>query len=403
MGKSGDFVRQLAKAFKLTSSGKDAGGGEAAELERIAAQEHKHFSFETLVTATRDFHPENKLGQGGFGPVYKGRLKDGREIAVKKLAKSSNQGKTEFLNEAKLLSRVQHRNVVNLLGYCLHASEKLLVYEYVVNESLEKFLFKAEKRHVLDWKRRFIIISGVAKGLHYLHEDAHKIIIHRDIKASNILLDDKWIPKISDFGMAHLFPEDQTHVNTRVAGTNGYMAPEYQMNGCLTMKVDVFSFGVVVLELLCGQKNTSFNMDPKYQNLIEWVYKTYKKGKALEVVDPMLAETADADQVVHCILIGLLCVQADPHKRPTMNRVVVMLSKRPGTIEQEPTRPGLPGSRYRTSQRSNTRSSASGDGSYSSSHTSDSTRNSNTDTGTTFDTSYKKRSIDPHGKRPIEG
>lgn len=222
--KSSSFIQKLIKPFKSCSQKDDR---ETVDLEKIAAREQKHFSFETLAQATRNFHADQKLGQGGFGPVYKGKLNDGREIAVKKLSQTSNQGKREFLTEAKLLAQVQHRNVVNLLGYCLHGSEKMLVYDYIAHESLDKLLFKSEKqRSLLDWKKRFDIISGIAKGLLYLHEDSHECIIHRDIKASNILLDDKWVPKIADFGMARLYKEDNTHVQTRVAGTNGYMAPE---------------------------------------------------------------------------------------------------------------------------------------------------------------------------------
>ncbi|CAA3009321.1 receptor kinase At4g00960 [Olea europaea subsp. europaea] len=213
--KSKGFIKKIIKIFKFWPTQ----GENVEDLEKIAAQEQKQFPFEILVAATKKFHHTQKLGEGGFGPVYKGKLDDGREIAVKKLSNSSGQGKKEFQNEAKLLARVQHRNVVNLLGYCVHGAEKLLVYEYVVNESIDKILFKSGKREVLDWKKRYDIMAGVAKGLLYLHEDAHCRIIHRDIKGSNILLDDKWVPKIADFGMARLYPENQTHVNTRVAGT----------------------------------------------------------------------------------------------------------------------------------------------------------------------------------------
>ncbi|CAL9182715.1 unnamed protein product [Musa hybrid cultivar] len=324
------------------------------DLEAIAATEHKVFRYEMLVAATRNFNPKQKLGEGGFGPVFKGRLEDGRDVAVKRLGRGSRQGAREFENEAMLLSRVQHKNVVNLYGYCAHDDDKLLVYEYIPNESLDKLLFsKGEdegkgSQMQLDWKRRYQVIVGVARGLLYLHEGAHTAIIHRDIKASNILLDNRWVPKIADFGMARLFPEDQTHVNTRVAGTNGYMAPEYVMHGSLSTKADVFSFGVLVLELISGRKNSAFSPlpDPEANSLLEWAWKLYKKGQRLELLDPAVASTADAEQVALCVQIGLLCTQSDPKLRPDMKRVVIILSKQPSVLE-EPTRPGIPGSRYR--------------------------------------------------------
>ncbi|XP_077241083.1 cysteine-rich receptor-like protein kinase 43 isoform X2 [Tasmannia lanceolata] len=266
MTKPGNFLRKFIKLFKSCS---DEDARKEEDEETIGAREKKLFSLEALVAATQDFNQKNKLGEGGFGPVYKGKLKDGREIAVKKLSRSSKQGKDEFMNEARLLAQVQHRNVVSLLGYCAHGAEKLLVYEYVANESLDKLLFHAERRAELEWKKRYEVMVGVARGLLYLHEDSHNCIIHRDIKASNILLDDQWVPKIADFGMAKLFPEDQTSVKTRVAGTNGYMAPEYAMQGRLSVKADVFSFGVVILELVSGKKNSSFNLD-SYWNLLDW-------------------------------------------------------------------------------------------------------------------------------------
>ncbi|XP_010552694.1 PREDICTED: putative receptor-like protein kinase At4g00960 isoform X3 [Tarenaya hassleriana] len=269
-----NFIQGLIKPFKRGSSREGVGED---DLERIAALEQKVFPFQVLVSATKNFHPNHKLGEGGFGPVYKGRLSDGREIAVKKLSQSSRQGKNEFVNEAKLLAKVQHRNVVNLVGYCTHGDDKLLVYEYVSNESLDKVLFKSNRRAELDWKHRLEIITGVARGLLYLHEDAPNCIIHRDIKAGNILLDDKWVPKIADFGMARLFPEDRTHVNTRVAGTNGYMAPEYVMHGVLSVKADIFSFGVLVLELISGQKNSSFSLRHPDQTLLEWAVQERKE------------------------------------------------------------------------------------------------------------------------------
>ncbi|CAL5428312.1 unnamed protein product [Camellia sinensis] len=355
MSKAGNFIQQLLKPFK--SDNKE--GNKEEELEKkIPALDQKRFSFETLTSATKHFHPAHKLGEGGFGPVYKGKLDDGTMIAVKKLSRSSGQGKKEFVNEAKLLAQLQHRNVVNLLGFCAHGAEKLLVYEYVTHGSLDKHLFKFGRRDVLDWKRRYDIIVGVARGLLYLHEDSHSAITHRDIKASNILLDDKWVPKIADFGMARLFLENQTHVKTRAVGTNGYVAPEYVMHGHLSPKADVYSFGVVVLELISGQKKST-PVSLNDQNLVEWAYELYRKNKSLEVMDPTLTSLAIPDQVAVCVQIGLLCTQSNPQHRPTMQRVVVMLSKKPGTLE-EPRRPGsgYPGCRYRRSPKFNVSSSS---------------------------------------------
>ncbi|KAL3631404.1 hypothetical protein CASFOL_024388 [Castilleja foliolosa] len=394
MAKCKRILQTLAKPF-ISKSSKDPN---EVDLQKIAAQEQKEFSFETLVAATKNFHPTQKLGEGGFGPVFKGALDDGREIAVKKLSQRSGQGLKEFQSESKLLARVQHRNVVNLLGYCVHGPEKLLVYQYVANESLDKLLFEPEKREVLDWKRRYDIILGIAKGLLYLHEESHCRIIHRDIKASNILLDDKWVPKISDFGMARLYPEDQTHVNTRVAGTNGYMAPEYVMHGHLSEKADVFSFGVVVLELISGQKNYKFNRDPESRNLLDWAYKLYKKNRGFEIMDPILALSGDNhhDRIAMCIQIGLLCVQSDPKLRPSMGRVVVILSK-PSVLE-EPQRPGYPGSRYRVSRRSTATASSSGT---SASFGSTSNITTTQTLNATMSTVNSLR-LDPHGKRPMK-
>lgn len=367
-----DLLDRIRRPFSASSRRESASARrEEEDLEAIAAREQRAIPYETLVAATRNFGAKQKLGEGGFGPVYRGRLDDGREVAVKRLSAGSRQGAREFRNEANLLSRVQHRNVVNLLGYCAHgADEKLLVYEYVPNESLDKILFSnAPPRHAskshsgsssesdrqlraeLTWPRRHEVVVGVARGLLYLHEDAHTPIIHRDIKASNILLDDRWVAKIADFGMARLYPEagdGRSHVQTRVAGTNGYMAPEYLMHGHLSAKADVFSFGVLVLEIVSGRKNSSFFPPPDSDadNLLDYAWKLYKKGRSMELLDPSVKASAEPDQVLLCIRIGLLCVQADPRLRPDMKRVVIILSKKQSTLE-EPTRPGAPGSRYR--------------------------------------------------------
>ncbi|XP_076902982.1 cysteine-rich receptor-like protein kinase 43 [Bidens hawaiensis] len=403
-----NFKKLFCELFKPCS-------GEPEDVDKVTVpQEQKIFTIQSLISATNNF--EHKLGQGGFGPVFKGKLQDGREIAVKKLSETSKQGKREFTNEAKLLACVQHRNVVSLLGYCAFP-EKLLVYEYVVNESLDKLLFKSAKRDVLDWKRRYSIINGVAQGLLYLHEDSLERIIHRDIKASNILLDKKWRPKIADFGMARLYPEDKTHVNTRVAGTNGYLAPEYAMHGNLSVKADVYSFGVVVLELISGHKNSKFNQDPDCQNLLDWAYKLYGKGKTAEIMDPALATSADPNQVATCTQIGLLCTQSDPKLRPTMRQVTVMLSK--GGALDQPTKPGYQGTKTRRPNRPSGSSSSIGGLSQSNSSSSRSTMATRTGStwafagstsnahhnhqGSSYASSIADPRGDPRGKRPVEG
>ncbi|KEH22696.1 G-type lectin S-receptor-like Serine/Threonine-kinase [Medicago truncatula] len=228
-------------------------------LSEVRLQELLLFDFEKLATATNNFHLSNKLGQGGFGPVYKGKLQDGREIAVKRLSRASGQGLEEFMNEVVVLCKLQHRNLVRLLGCCIDGDEKMLMYEYMPNKSLDAFIFDLSKNKLLDWRTRYSIIEGIARGLLYLHRDSRLRIIHRDLKASNILLDEEFNPKVSDFGMARIFGgrEDQANT-TRVVGTYGYMSPEYAMQGLFSEKSDVFSFGVLILEILTGRRNSSF-------------------------------------------------------------------------------------------------------------------------------------------------
>ncbi|KAM2930201.1 hypothetical protein COP2_037255 [Malus domestica] len=227
------------------------------------------FSYVELRTATEDFNPSNKLGEGGYGPVYKGTLSDGRVVAVKQLSVSSHQGKSQFVSEIATISAVQHRNLVKLYGCCIEGRHHILVYEYLENKSLDQALFGTSNLH-LDWLTRFNILLGTARGFAYLHEESRPRIVHRDVKASNILLDAELSPKISDFGLAKLYDDEKTHISTRVAGTIGYLAPEYAMFGHLTEKADVFGFGVVVLEILSGRPNSYNNLDPEKISLLEW-------------------------------------------------------------------------------------------------------------------------------------
>ncbi|XP_015937508.1 G-type lectin S-receptor-like serine/threonine-protein kinase At4g27290 [Arachis duranensis] len=298
------------------------------------------FDLLTINIATDKFSFNNKIGQGGFGPVYKGKLAHGQEIAVKRLSHSSRQGMAEFITEVKLIAKLQHRNLVKLLGCCIQGEEKLLVYEYVVNGSLDTFIFDQEKSKLLDWPRRFHIIFGIARGLLYLHQDSRLRIIHRDLKASNILLDDKLNPKISDFGMARTFGGDQTEGNTnRVVGTYGYMAPEYAIDGLYSIKSDVFSFGILIMEIICGTKNRALCHANQTLNLIGYAWRVWKEEKALELIDSSIKESCVISEALRCIHVSLLCVQQYPEDRPTMASVILMLGSEIDLVE--PKEPGF--------------------------------------------------------------
>ncbi|XP_043715122.1 cold-responsive protein kinase 1-like isoform X2 [Telopea speciosissima] len=298
-----------------------------------------NFSYRDLKIATKNFSEENKLGQGGFGDVYKGVLRNGTIVAVKKLIiGKSSRAKTDFESEVRLISNVHHRNVVRLLGCCSKGPELLLVYEYMANSSLDKILF-GEKHGTLDWKQRFDIIVGLARGLAYLHEEFHVCIIHRDIKSSNILLDDYFQPRIADFGLARLLPGDQSHLNTRFAGTLGYTSPEYAILGQLSEKVDTYSYGVVVLEIISGRKSNDLKLEPVTQYLLEWAWKLYEEDELMNMVDKSLSSNAyDVNEIKKIIGIALLCTQSSVAERPTMSEVVVMLLSK-GQLELTPTRP----------------------------------------------------------------
>ncbi|VAI41068.1 unnamed protein product [Triticum turgidum subsp. durum] len=282
----------------------------------------------TLRAATNDFGEGNMLGKGGFGMVHKGVLPDGKQIAVKRLCQSSRQGIGELKSELVLVAKLRHRNLVSLIGVCLEEQEKILVYEFMPNRSLDTILFDSEKCRDLDWGRRFKIISGVARGLRYLHEESQLKIVHRDLKASNILLDLDYNPKISDFGLAKIFGGDQSEdVTRRIAGTYGYMSPEYAMHGQYSAKSDAFSFGVLVLEIVTGRRNNGSCNSEQYVYLVNLVWECWTRGKVIELIDPSLSDhPSHVDQVLKCIQIGLLCVQNRPEDRPTMSSVNVMLS-----------------------------------------------------------------------------
>uniref|UniRef100_A0A0C9RPD1 TSA: Wollemia nobilis Ref_Wollemi_Transcript_5712_1424 transcribed RNA sequence n=1 Tax=Wollemia nobilis TaxID=56998 RepID=A0A0C9RPD1_9CONI len=309
-------------------------------LLAILKSEELTFSFNTLRRVTGDFCNENKLGEGGFGSVYKGKALDGRTLAIKRLAINSRQDESSFYNEVSTLRNIQHRNLVRLLGCCAQGKERLLVYEYLPNKSLDHILFDPEKRKFLDWPKRYSIIQGIARGLVYLHEDSQLRIIHRDLKISNILLDDKFSPKIADFGLAKFFPDDQTHVSTKIAGTLGYMAPEYLVEGQLSEKADIFSFGVLVLEIIAGRKVIDLSLrSSSRDNLLELAWRLHKKRGIVSIIDPALGDSFPKEEVMRCIRIALLCTQSE-HLRPPMSYVVVMLASSAETIP-DPTIPAF--------------------------------------------------------------
>ncbi|KAM1123817.1 hypothetical protein PS1_005109 [Malus domestica] len=270
----------------------------------INAVESLQFSFATIEAATNKFSVHNRLGKGGFGEVYKGTLPNGQQVAVKRLSRGSGQGSEEFKNEVVLVAKLQHRNLVRILGFCSEGAEKILIYELVQNKSLDHFLYDSGNQVNLDWPSRYKIINGIARGIFYLHHDSRLKIIHRDLKASNVLLDGEMNPKIADFGMARIFRVDQTQGNTRrIVGTYGYMAPEYAMHGQISVKSDVYSLGVLILEIVTGKKNTNFYNSDNGEYLLSHVWRHWRDGTLLELLDE------------------------DPDKRPKMQKILLMLSR----------------------------------------------------------------------------
>ncbi|KAL2489962.1 Receptor-like serine/threonine-protein kinase SD1-8 [Forsythia ovata] len=343
------YVRETAsfqqKLTPISEHGESIGNGEVTLLEQTTKneasiemqrenileliredQQLSWFSFNVVENATEHFNNENKLGEGGFGPVFKGQLPNGQEIAVKRLSKKSVQGVKEFKNEVTLISKLQHRNLVRLLGCCMQGEEYLLIYEYMLNSSLDSFVFDSSKQVLLDFKRRGNIIEGIAQGLLYLHKYSRLRIIHRDLKTSNILLDGDMNPKISDFGMARTFGEDETRSKTtKIAGTYGYMSPEYAMDGNFSEKSDVFSFGIIVLEIISGKRNIAFFETDHSLNLLGYAWKLWKEGRSMEFMDSTMADSCTVKEAEKYVQLGLLFVQDRAADRPTMSDVVTML------------------------------------------------------------------------------
>lgn len=321
---------------------KRRGSNEARKLARTLNDSSLNFKYSTLEKATGSFDDTNKLGQGGFGSVYKGALPDGREIAVKRLFFNNRHRAADFYNEVNMISSVEHKNLVRLLGCSCSGPESLLVYEFLPNRSLDRFIFDQNKGKELTWEKRYEIITGTAEGLAYLHMNSSIRIIHRDIKASNILLDSRLRAKIADFGLARSFQEDQSHISTAIAGTLGYMAPEYLAHGQLTEKVDVYGFGVLLLEIVTGRQNNRSKASEYTESLVILTWKKFQAGTVEELYDPnlMLHNHHDnnvKNDVKRAVHVGLLCTQEIPSLRPSMSKALQML-----TTEEHLPRPSNP-------------------------------------------------------------
>ncbi|GLT33583.1 hypothetical protein SLA2020_081570 [Shorea laevis] len=332
----------LAVTYYIRRSHRNIEGREngSSNERQIEDMELPSFELDLISNATNNFSSNNKLGEGGFGPVYKGTLPDGKEIAVKRLSRGSGQGIAELKNEVALIAKLQHRNLVKLLGCCIQGEEKMLIYEYMPNKSLDFFIFDHTRRNLLDWPRRFHIICGIARGLIYLHQDSRLRIIHRDLKASNVLLDSEMNPKISDFGLARTFGGEQSEGNTkRIVGTYGYMALGYAIDGQFSVKSDVFSFGILLLEIISGKKNKGFYHLKDSLNLIGHAWRLWKEGNPSELIDSFVQESCTLSEVLRCIHISLLCVQQHPEDRPSMSSVVLMLGSETALVN--PKEPGF--------------------------------------------------------------
>ncbi|KAG9443093.1 hypothetical protein H6P81_018947 [Aristolochia fimbriata] len=340
--------------FYTESSSKSGKGKDPAERDVKTSNGKKttaaySFTFRELAIATKNFRVVNLIGEGGFGRVYKGKLEDGQVVAIKQLDREGVQGNQEFIVEVLMLSLLHHENLVNLIGYCAEGDQRLLVYEYMAQGSLEDHLFDLPlDKESLCWNNRIKIAAGAARGIEYLHVKANPPVIYRDLKSANILLDDDFNPKLSDFGLAKLGPVgSKTHVSTRVMGTYGYCAPEYAMSGKLTLKSDVYSFGVVLLELITGKKAYDTSRPAGQQNLVTWSRPLMRDWrKFVKLVDPSLEGRYSNKGLHHVIAIAAMCLQEQPNFRPLISDVVVALeylASRPYVPENERRRSsGLP-------------------------------------------------------------
>jgi len=314
------------------------------KVEGEGGNKVKVFSYSEMRKATHGFSGANKIGEGGFGSVFRGRLKDGTIVAIKVLSADSRQGFREFINELAAISDIVHENLITLVGCCAEGSHRILVYNYLENNSLACTLLGSGRSNIrFNWKARVKIAVGVACGLAYLHEEIRPPIIHRDIKASNILLDKDLTPKISDFGLARLLPPNATHVSTRVAGTIGYLAPEYAVRGQVTKKSDIYSFGVLLLEIVSGRCNHNARLPQGDQFLLERTWTHYEQGKLEEIIDIDVGDDLDVEEACRFLKIGLLCTQDAMKVRPNMTSIIHMLTGEKSVNMDRVTKPAVIG------------------------------------------------------------
>nr|XP_029116935.1 L-type lectin-domain containing receptor kinase IX.1 [Elaeis guineensis] len=284
----------------------------------------RRFPYSVLESATKNFMEEGKLGGGGFGEVYKGVLHDSKlEVAIKRISRGSKQGRKEYISEVTIISRLRHRNLVQLIGYCHEKGDLLLVYEYMPNKSLDYHLYN--DRSLLAWPERYKIALGLASALLYLHEEWEQCVIHRDVKPSNVMLDSGFNAKLGDFGLARLMDHDSNRETTVLAGTRGYIAPEYAITGKASKETDIYSFGVVILEIACGRKPTEVEGKDDKMNLVEWVWELYGNGKCLAAADQRLGMEFDEQQMVYLMVVGLWCAHPDRDQRPSMRQAINVL------------------------------------------------------------------------------
>ncbi|CAK9187427.1 unnamed protein product [Ilex paraguariensis] len=302
------------------------------------------FSYKELKAATNGFRSSNKIGEGGFGTVYKGRLGDGTFVAVKVLLVEleSLRGEREFIAEIASLFHIKHENLVTLRGCCVEGAKRFLVYDHMENNSLAHTFLGGEKNRMrFSWTLRRDISLGIARGLAYLHEEVNPHIVHRDIKASNILLDQNFTPKVSDFGLSKLFSDNMSHISTRVAGTLGYLSPEYAISGHLTRKSDVYSYGVLLLEMVSGRSIVDFDLERGEQFLVDKAWEMYNANNLLQLVDPVLKRDFPVEEAVRFLKIGLLCVQENTKLRPPMSTAINMLTNMIDIENIKVSQPGL--------------------------------------------------------------